>query len=131
MKLCPCDSQKRYLDCCGAYIQEKIPAETPEALMRSRYTAYVEENYDYIKQTMREPALSQFNKKEITKGKIQWLGLNVIASSIDNHDPTIGFVEFKARYQLVGEGIERCIHENSEFHRIKGCWYYVDGAHYG
>jgi SEC-C motif domain protein len=128
MKLCPCGSEKRYLECCGAAIQLKNPAKTPEALMRSRYTAYVEENWDYIKKTMRLPALAQFNKKEAVRRArdetTQWLGLEVLASSIESDNPNIGYVEFKAKYR--SKGVEGLIHENSIFHFIDGKWYYVD-----
>lgn len=37
---CPCGSQIEYKSCCGVYHQGARVAPTPEALMRSRYTAY-------------------------------------------------------------------------------------------
>lgn len=129
MILCPCNSNKRYLDCCGACIQLKAAAKSPEALMRSRYTAYVQENYDYIKKTMRPPASLHFSKKAMiinTKTKrIQWLGLEVISTRFHPDNPNIGWVEFKANYQSEGEPLR--IYENSEFHLMDGKWYYVDG----
>jgi SEC-C motif-containing protein len=123
MKVCPCGSQKRFLDCCGLYIQKKILPETPEALMRSRYTAYVEERIDYIRRTMRGAALLSFDKKSASR-KVVWLGLEVISSSHDQNNPSIGYVEFKARYRDNQETV--CIHERSKFERIERKWYYVD-----
>jgi SEC-C motif-containing protein len=127
MKLCPCGSHKRYLECCGACIRKKISAETPEALMRSRYTAYVENDIQYIQKTMRGLALSNFNKREAKK-KVEWIGLEVMNASIDSDNPEIGFVEFKVKYKL-GKQEVGVIHEKSEFHRIEGRWYYMGGEH--
>ncbi len=128
VKICPCGSTKRYLDCCGSCIQLKQPATSPEALMRSRYSAFVEENWDYLKRTMRPPALLNFNKKEsIRRAKIEncrWSGLEIIATSLNADNPNIGYVEFKAYYQANGKN--GVIHENSVFHLIDGKWYYVD-----
>ncbi|HRZ89595.1 MAG TPA: SEC-C metal-binding domain-containing protein, partial [Spirochaetia bacterium] len=38
---CPCGSGREYSACCGPVIAGAVPAPTAEALMRSRYTAYV------------------------------------------------------------------------------------------
>ena len=41
---CPCGSEKTYEDCCGPWhagFKTGVHAPTPEALMRSRYRAYV------------------------------------------------------------------------------------------
>jgi len=125
MKLCPCGSQKRYLDCCGAYLEKKVKAESPLALMRSRYTAFVEKKFDYIQKTMRPPALLKFNKKSAKKESVQWLALKVVATAFDPNDENIGFVEFEASYKQ--EETTQTMHERSEFHCIDGVWYYVDG----
>ena len=44
---CPCGSGKNYSDCCEKIIKG-TPAETPEALMRARYSAYVKGEIDFI-----------------------------------------------------------------------------------
>ena len=124
MKYCPCGSKNRYLDCCGAYILKRAVAPTPEALMRSRYTAYVEGKIDYIQKTMKGPALLNFDKKS-AKEKVEWLGLEVVSSLIDSTDPSIGYVEFKAKYRKDNQ--EYCIHENSKFNKMDGKWYYISG----
>jgi SEC-C motif-containing protein len=48
MKNCPCGSGRPYTECCEPYILGKAKAPTAEALMRSRYSAYVEHAIDYI-----------------------------------------------------------------------------------
>ena len=47
---CPCGSGKKYKKCCSLYHQGKFP-ETPEILMRSRYSAYVLKLLSYVIKT--------------------------------------------------------------------------------
>jgi len=124
-KLCPCGTGKLMTECCLPYIRDGIFPVTPEALMRSRYTAYVMADMDYIRKTMRAGALLTFNPKRAKKWaqQSQWLGLKVINAAQTLVDK--GLVEFVASYKLKGQ--ERQLHEISEFHFIDGRWYYVGG----
>ena len=61
MTTCPCGSKKNYADCCQPFIELKKIPETPEQLMRSRYTAYTQANMDYIVRTMRGKAAADFD----------------------------------------------------------------------
>ncbi|MCT7423521.1 YchJ family metal-binding protein, partial [Escherichia coli] len=47
---CPCGSGQPYEACCGRWHTGE-PAPTAEALMRSRYSAYVQERAPYLLQT--------------------------------------------------------------------------------
>ncbi|MDX1560486.1 MAG: YchJ family metal-binding protein, partial [Marinobacter sp.] len=47
---CPCGSGKPYLECCRPFHQGD-PAPSPEALMRSRYAAFVLNLPDYLQTT--------------------------------------------------------------------------------
>lgn len=127
MNFCACGSQRDYKDCCGLFLSNQAQAPTPETLMRSRYTAYTQANIDYIKKTMRGPALLGFNEIEATNWarKVQWLGLKVLNSYLDSKDSKKGFVEFIATFKD-GNNIDR-IHELSEFQYLEGCWYYTTG----
>lgn len=127
MKSCPCGSQNRYLDCCGAYLKRISIPKTPEALMRSRYAAFVEGDLNYIKKTMRPPASLNFNKKNNQDDR-EWVGLEVIQAWLDSNTPTVGYVEFKASYRL--NKVFYTIHEQSEFHLINGKWYYISGQQF-
>ena len=40
--------QLSYAACCARYIEEKLPAPSAEALMRSRYTAFALGDIDYL-----------------------------------------------------------------------------------
>src|SRR3990167_4979260 len=123
MENCPCGSLKNYATCCEIFITGKKPAPTPEALMRSRYTAYTKANIDYIKRTMQGPALKGFDELHAKQwaSEVTWLGLRVKHSSEKNNR---GWVEFFARYAMNHEGHE--IHELSEFERINEQWYYTN-----
>lgn len=123
---CPCGSQQTYLMCCGPYIQHGAEACTPEALMRSRYTAYHDVNLDYIVRSMKPPASLDFEPEEsIAWAKHnKWVKLTVLNShEADN----TGTVEFIAYYQHKNK--MKHIHEISEFVRIDGQWFYTKGDH--
>ncbi len=125
MVQCPCDSHKSYASCCQPFIQDKQIPQTPEELMRSRYTAYTQANTNYIKKTMRGMALVGFQETEASNWakKIHWIGLQVIHSAMENTSK--GYVEFEAIF-LKGTRLQS-MHENSEFLLDEGRWYYVNG----
>jgi len=123
--LCPCESGKPYNACCAAY-HSGLAATTAEALMRSRYTAFVLGLEEYLLQTWhpdtRPPAL---NLAEDTPTK--WLGLQVKHTELTSE--TTATVEFVARYKVAGKAEQ--LHELSRFEHIKGCWYYLVGSDAG
>lgn len=130
MTPCPCGSNKNYHQCCGLYINEQAIPETPEALMRSRYTAYSLANIDYIKKTMQGKPLTHFNeiKAKHFASNALWLGLNVIHSSqnsLNAQEEFTGFVEFIATY--LEKDVLKTIHEKSQFRQIDDRWFYIDG----
>ncbi len=122
---CPCGSGKRFATCCEPYLQG-APAPTPEALMRSRYTAYTQANIDYIIKTMAGKAAIGFDKDAalLWTRTIDWLGLDIVASRTDGAS---GQVEFIAHYQDANG--RQQLHEASEFSQQDGIWFYIDGEH--
>lgn len=122
--MCPCGSKLNAADCCTPYLQSaKLPL-TPEALMRSRYTAYTQANIAYIQATMCKKAAEGFDAIEAHAWakSVQWKQLTVIKSSQNgNH----GQVEFKAYFEH--QEMQQVLHEISQFERINGKWFYVDG----
>ncbi|KTC68292.1 putative SEC-C motif domain protein [Legionella birminghamensis] len=126
MSLCPCGSRLDYSGCCGLYIEEANRPETPEALMRSRYTAYTKANIAYILKTMRGKPLIDFNESEARQWaeQVGWLDLKILESQYSPEQPSKGFVEFIARYHISGQ--IKSIHERSEFLLDDGQWYYID-----
>ena len=96
--VCLCYSQKNYLSCCEPFITGKQSPETPEALMRSRYSAYTMANIDYIKETMRCNALAGFQELDVKRWakRVNWIKLNVFKSVTESL--SLGYVEFEAKF---------------------------------
>lgn len=124
--LCPCNTIKNYADCCQKYIEGKVFPAIPSELMRSRYTAFVLADLSYIANTMKGPALAHFNPEETLAWlkEIEWEGLTVISERLKT--PKTGFVSFEARFWQ--QGRLQYIREKSEFHKINGRWFYVEGT---
>ncbi len=120
---CPCGSSLPYARCCGRWHAgpEHLQAPTAEALMRSRYSAYVLGLSDYLVATWhpsRRP-----DPIPLPEPKVKWLGLEVRRHTVQDADHAT--VEFVARSRLHGRGLR--LHETSRFVREDGRWYYVDG----
>lgn len=124
MNNCSCGSEKSFEKCCGRYVSGAERAPTPEALMRSRYTAYVMGEADYIEKTQTGKAAQDFDAEYIKAWSQQskWFGLKIIATE-ENNDK--GTVEFIARYELGGN--KSFMHERSDFIKINDDWLYSDG----
>jgi SEC-C motif-containing protein len=98
---------------------------TPEELMRSRYTAFTLDDIDYIKATSAGNSREAMKeaKRDASHPKISWTGLEIVATKPGSN--ILGFVEFIASY--IQSGLPQILHENSEFKKIKGRWFYTDG----
>jgi SEC-C motif-containing protein len=125
--LCPCGSQKPYTHCCQPLLAGQAHAPTPEALMRSRYTAFCRDNVDYLIAThhpsQRRPGLA--TQLQETIDTTVWLGLKVIDAPAPAAGNPHGFVEFAAFYKNPEPAQ---LHERSKFIRENGRWYYQTGA---
>lgn len=98
-----------------------MQAPTAEALMRSRYTAFVLDKLPYLLATWHprtRPATLEPNPPDL-----KWLGLSVKRALAQDDDHAT--VEFIARSRQAGRGHR--LHETSRFLREDGKWYYVDG----
>ena len=116
--LCPCGSRTTYDDCCSRWHAGEA-APTAEALMRSRYAAYVLRRTDYLLATWHpRTRLSELSLDPA----VAWLGLEV-RRHVDAGDRAT--VEFVARSKLAGRAHR--LHETSNFVREERRWYYVDG----
>jgi SEC-C motif domain protein len=129
-KLCPCGSNRPYLECCEPIISSKREATTCEELMRSRYTAFTTANADYL---MRSHYSKTRQVKEIRSIKkwtesVQWIGLVILRTDAGQASDDTGYVEFKALYLEAGQLQE--IHEKSFFKRENQKWVYVSGVHF-
>ncbi|MGI0119391.1 YchJ family protein [Zooshikella sp. RANM57] len=125
---CPCQSGHTYQDCCLLYLHnEQMPA-TAEQLMRSRYTAYHQQNVDYLVNTTHPDQQPFLNRHEIQQWaqQTEWLGLEIIHCLFGLPTHTYGEVEFIAHYRLKSSQQTGKLHENSTFCFIDPKWYYID-----
>jgi SEC-C motif-containing protein len=124
---CPCTSSRSYGECCEPFLSGKAKPPTAEALMRSRYSAYVLRLEPYLLATWhastRPVALNL-----AAQPAIRWLGLTVKRHVVVDADHAT--VEFVARSRSGGGRAQR-LHEISRFVREDGRWYYLDGAFEG
>jgi SEC-C motif-containing protein len=126
MTKCPCGSAENIEECCGALIGGK-PAPTAEALMRSRYTAFVLGKVDYLQKTSAGEALLKFDRTEAERSLpgTEWLGLEIREVQAGGEQDPVGFVTFTARFRQNGRLVAQT--ERSEFRRVGGAWRYVRG----
>jgi SEC-C motif-containing protein len=124
---CACGSGQLYARCCQPFHLGSAKAPSAEALMRSRYCAYVLGQIDYLVATTL-PAVRTTDlwvNYKATHESIQWIALDVLRTAQGGARDKTGKVEFKASY--VQDGRPAVHHELSRFRRSGGDWYYVDG----
>ncbi|BAO55978.1 YchJ family protein [Nonlabens marinus] len=100
---------------------------TPEQLMRSRYSAFVLADVDYLQ--LSQHSSQRLSKKEAKELKlwtksVTWIRLEVLQTTQGLEDLETGRVEFKAHY-LENSRLQ-VIHENSKFCKENGHWVYLE-----
>lgn len=120
---CPCGSGRLLSACCGPYLTGPLGAPTAEALMRSRYTAFVLRDAAYLLSTW-DPA-HRPAELDLRADPTEWLGLQIVGTEAGGEADQRGRVEFVARFRT--RGTEQALHENSRFRRHGERWLYVDG----
>lgn len=118
--LCPCGSTLLFNACCQLYISQKQQPNTPEQLMRSRFSAYAIKNGQYIFATYSAAQQLKQSVMEIQSwaDECLWLAL-VIYEAGENT------VEFSAYYVVDNTLCE--LREKSNFSLEHGRWRYIDG----
>ncbi|MGW4908328.1 YchJ family protein [Streptomyces sp. NPDC004270] len=115
---CPCGLSEPYDECCGRYHSGAAAAPTAEALMRSRYSAFVTGDPAYLLRTWHprtRPA-----RLDLDPG-MRWTGLEILGAADGSAFHSTGTVEFRASYR------GGSLHELSRFERVDGAWVYLDG----
>ncbi|MFE4453556.1 YchJ family protein [Streptomyces sp. NPDC056796] len=123
---CPCGLPAAYGECCGRLHAGTAAAPTCEALMRSRYAAFVVRDAGYLLRTWhpsaRPPAVD-FDPAT------HWERLEVLATTEGSAFHTTGTVTFRAHYtDGAGPG---SLYERSRFVRERGAWVYEAALHAG
>jgi len=119
---CPCSSGKPYQACCGPFIAGDAPAATAEELMRSRYTAYVLREVNYLLATWHPSTRPAAIDPETIPA---WQGLRIVHTNAGGKGDLNGMVEFIAT--ATDRGTTLRLHEASRFVREDGGWLYIDG----
>ena len=119
---CPCGHPADYADCCGRWHAGPLHLQAPdaEALMRSRYSAFVFELTDYLLATWH--ASTRPPRIDFEPGQ-RWLGLQVRQHR--RVDDQRASVDFTARSKQGGRAHR--LHESSRFVNEAGRWFYIDG----
>ncbi|HEX9789586.1 MAG TPA: YchJ family protein [Kiloniellales bacterium] len=127
MTACPCGSGQNLDVCCGPLIGG-TPAATAEALMRSRYSAFVLGEAGYLAETLSPEMRADFDESEAEKTSkdTKWLGLEVRAVTGGGPDDDRGKVEFVVRFRVNNQ--PHIHHELADFTRENGRWVCAGGT---
>jgi SEC-C motif-containing protein len=119
---CPCGLGKAYASCCGRWHHGALALQAPtaQALMRSRYTAYVLGLDDYLLDTWHPDTRPGAIAPQAAG--LRWLGLELRRCTEDGAEHAT--VEFIARSKLGGRAHR--LHETSRFQRVDNRWLYVE-----
>jgi SEC-C motif-containing protein len=128
---CPCGSGVTLAECCDPY-HAGVAAPSAEALMRSRYSAYVLGLIDYLIDTTLPVQQSGLDRVAIAawSAESSWLGLQVqqvehVANS-STAAPEHAWVCFTVRWH---DGQTEQAHaERSAFVTHAGRWYFIDSS---
>ncbi|GAC19550.1 YchJ family protein [Paraglaciecola arctica] len=125
IKNCFCGNEFTFEQCCQPIIAGKVNAKNAEELMRSRFTAYVIKNYQYILQTYASAQRAKLTVSELTESSqdTRWLSLQVLTHFSQKNTAQ---VEFKAFYQV--DSCYYVMHELSDFVFEAGRWLYTEGV---
>ena len=118
---CYCCSENSFSDCCEPVIKGQQPAQTPEMLMRSRYSAYCIGDYRYVLQTYDSKTQTTLTVNALAEhaSENKWFALQIVPQH--KHD----CVEFKAYYFY--QRRPHMLHETSRFIKESGRWVYTSG----
>ena len=122
---CVCGLEPSTEKCCGRFIHGDDTPDTAEALMRSRYAAYVLGEIDYIVETHHPERRDEVDPEgaRTWSKQAQWQGLDVLGTE-DGAEDDEGIVEFTARYTSSGQLVHH--RERALFKKHEDKWYYFD-----
>ncbi|WP_404422805.1 YchJ family protein [Nibricoccus sp. IMCC34717] len=121
---CSCGSGQNFEVCCEPVITRKIKAPTAERVMRSRFTAHILDDEQWLHHSYLLTTKKPF-KPTPNASPFRWTRLEVHAHE-PGATPDQAFVEFSAYYvDTDGSGPEHVLQERSEFRRVDGEWFYA------
>jgi SEC-C motif domain protein len=118
---CTCGSDRPFDGCCGPILAGGA-ADTAEALMRSRFSAYAQGHREHLLRSWHPSTRPR--RLDLDDGTV-WRRLQIVATQAGGVDDDSGVVEFRASYRSPGgAGV---LHERSRFVRSRSRWVYLDG----
>jgi SEC-C motif-containing protein len=113
------------------FISGKAQPATAAELMASRYVAYATGAIDYLIATHAPDTRHNVDRGETEKWSKQaeWQGLEIVRTDKGGPDDATGEVEFIARYRR--DETDHVHHERSQFKRVDGRWFFIDGQRVG
>jgi SEC-C motif-containing protein len=129
---CPCRSARPYKACCEPYHRGAREAPDPEALMRSRFSAFAKKEVDYLFRTLhpdhedrRHDRTAVLRALRASAGTFRYAGLAILDTRPAD-DAGIAQVLFLAR--LFEGSAERSFVELSDFAHDGEGWRYLRGT---
>jgi SEC-C motif-containing protein len=130
-EICPCrvraDEKREFAACCGPYLARAAAPPTAEALMRSRYSAFVKGDIDYLYETLTIEQRKDFDRKATSDWatKSEWLGLDIVETEHGLDADEMGTVTFTAHF--IHDGKPRPHKEKALFKREgkDKSWYFA------
>jgi len=122
---CYCGNNKTYTACCEVFHLNNGKTETAQQLMRSRYSAFVLANGDYLMATHHSSTRPTSEKKAIVKWakSVEWIKLEVQETTKGLEKDEEGTVTFNA-YFYENSKVD-VIHEKSAFVKENNNWKYL------
>ncbi|GIL45387.1 hypothetical protein Vafri_2639 [Volvox africanus] len=135
---CPCGSGSLYEACCSPYHQGQAPTSSAEALLRSRYSAYVAKEPSFIADTTHPESpeytgsrASYISTVKQTMRRLDPLQLTILASE-PGETADEYFITFRLKRRIKDPEVKGSapevdeLTERSRFIRTKGRWMYLD-----
>ncbi|MBB3167758.1 YchJ family protein [Simiduia aestuariiviva] len=115
--ICPCCSGQPYQQCC-APLHAGAPADSPKALMRSRFAAHAIKDLEYIVRSWASAARADIDREALA----QWLSAAEFGQLMVRQAQG-DTVEFECWYQQ--DGLLHHLHDLSHFVQEDGHWRYA------
>lgn len=123
---CKCGSGDAFDICCKPFFDGTAVAQSPEQLVRSRFTAFARGNQGaYLLNTgfpATEKGLAEIELSNVSR---RWNRLEIVGWGVQGDD---GWAELNAHFTDLSDAtVARVMHEKSIFTRIDGRWLYIGG----
>jgi SEC-C motif-containing protein len=123
---CYCHSKKEFENCCQPLLANKMFALNAEALMRSRFTAFVLKDFEYLLKTHDPKTINEFDlqSNQAWASSVDFTKLEVLSAKESGNQAV---VEFNAYFTEKNSGKSFVHHEMSDFRKENKLWYFVGG----